>query len=105
MKRNIPVCAGNFGALLRKGAALLGSLSFLAWSGSALAADLAALTWEDSKDQPVLQIHVEGNPPFETKTLDDGRRLRIGLPGVGLGKVTEVEGRPGIKGVYLTVAV
>ncbi len=100
MKRNISVCVGSLHTLLRKGTARFCFLPFLLWAGPALAADLTALIWEDSKDQPVLQIHVEGNPPFETKTLDDGRRLRLGLPGVGLGKVTEVEGRPGIKGVY-----
>ncbi|MDH4133423.1 MAG: type IV pilus secretin PilQ [Gammaproteobacteria bacterium] len=96
-----PTQPGLTCAYLRAGSAFFfGFLMFVACAASASAADLTALKWEDSKGKPTLEVHVEGNPPFETQVLDDGRRLRLGLANVTLGKVDDIEGRGGVKGVY-----
>lgn len=85
-------------------AALKGGLYVLVWCvclwTPAYGAELETLVWEKGS-APVLQIHLKGDAPYQTESLEDGQRLRIRFAQTTLAaSAADVQGRNKIKGVY-----
>lgn len=64
------------------------------------AAEIQSVSWSD-KTPGVLEIHVNGKAAYDTRSLENGERLRLRFAGTSLGStVTDLAGKGVVKGVY-----
>ncbi len=68
---------------------------------AARAAELQSLAWVEGATAPTLEVSLAGEATWETETLDEGRLLRLKLPGAKLGAgASDPGGRAQVKGAY-----
>jgi len=71
-----------------------------AFAVPASGAELKSLQWDESNGG-ALRINLDGDAPFTTEVLDQGRRLRVALKGATLGKdAVDIAGKGAVKGVF-----
>lgn len=73
----------------------------LAPMGTVAAAEIKSLAWDEISPTPAVHIGLTEDSAYETRSLDNGQRLRITFPKAKLSpSVSDIGGRQTVKGVY-----